>query len=124
MRKKSGREPEIFISGLIIGLFVGSAFQFLSSKEGRKLKDQLARQWRQARLELVERGLLEKTVPEDLVSAFGHFLHEVGLGLSSLKARLAGLVKEEASSKRSSASRSKRTKKRFSSKQPLKFKGV
>ncbi len=124
MRKKSGREPEIFISGLIIGLFAGSAFQFLSSKEGRKLKDQLAKQWRQARLELVERGLLEKTVPEDLVSAFGHFLQEAGLGLSGLKARLAGLVKEEAGPKRSSASRSKRTKKRSSSKQSLKFKGV
>ena len=121
MKSKSGQD--MFTSGLIVGLFAGGIGQFLGTAEGRQVKNNLFSQWRQARAELLKKGLIDKSVPEEADQMLKYLWQETALGMSEMKSRLSTVAGEKKSAKRIKV-RKKKTKYRSRKVGRPKFRGI
>jgi len=127
MKSRPRREPDTFVSGLVVGLFAGSITQFLSSPEGKNFKANISHQWRQARAELLKKGLIDESVPEAADEMLKYLWQETALGLSELKTKLAAASADSRVKKTKPKTKPKKRRVRTqTSRRPkrLKFKGV
>lgn len=103
----ANQEQGSFLAGFTVGLFAGAAGYFLfGTDQGRKIKQQLAKEWQLARNTLPERsgGLVHYASVSDLIRSVGTAIRQAEKdGLEKVQSQVGQRPKRTAGTRKSTA---------------------